>query len=227
MQNENFEFLKGTIRLLICSAVSDAHTVLLPIFSAVPLYDVSVLSSTQEAIRALAERRVHLCLLDCSEERLVILKKFRYISFVGICNNEASSIGFKYAQERVQDMITFADLNKFETEQRLHNHALRNIVNPYYGDKIGLLNVATDILIEKRPENITRWALEMQKTERHMRNIFANLKCQVKLVHFIFTTYAQALAYYQTGKVPNKYKNIVEYFFSHRSRILDYIHRKV
>jgi len=220
-----FEFLQKTIRVLICHSDAKIQTAISTILLYTPFYEIIIKPNTVQAIREISEKRIHLCIIDCSLEKLTILKKYQYIPFIAIPKNESTITGYLFS--KAKDMINYEDIEKDDTSTKLFNYAILNLINPYRSVISDNVNLAIDLLFTKKPYNVTRWAIELGKTERQLRNILNPLNTTPKLLHFISTVYVKAMAYCNTNKLPKKYNNAIEYFYIHRSKFLEYIHRKL
>lgn len=245
--NEPYQFLFKTIRVLV---VEKKAAISQPIVAALklhPIYEVTVAKSNREAMAELSlPSRYHVCissfgLTDLQKDEFYLLKKFaRHVAFCMIADQATAGQGFIAA--RLGARAIFAANDKSARTTLLHlisRWALITTLNPCYMEHGGdTLSFATDILVERIPKSVTYWAAAMNMTDRELRFIWKkHMGANAKIILAIHRLLQRALDYYNSLAAghtttssqktalcsTDEYKHLHEYFFTHRTIILDYL----
>lgn len=201
-----FSFIDNTINLLLVD--DDPHTLelLKEIFSLIPLYSIYSADSSVSALAFLRSgKRFHVCILDLGladieNDDFYILKQYANHCSILILTGSTSPLkgatsvllGAKAVFEKG---VCFDSRSFLET---VNYYALINIVNHRYKESSGdTLNLATKVLIEKKPQSVTEWAELMRITDRQLRNLWhVSAGFSAKHILFLFILLSKAFSYY-------------------------------
>jgi hypothetical protein len=227
VQTTPYSFLNKTIRVLVSHPIEKVRLTIKKSLSEYPLYDIIEKLTAKESERVLLEKKVHVCFSDCSSEEISLLKNNKNTFFIAIDLGRSALDGFQFSHEGGWELIPIDYMVPEILQEKARYYGLLNIINPFYENDRRLINRSTRILFQKEPENVTEWAMKLEKTERYLRMIWEHMPVRPKTLHFIYKMYTGAFRFYDTGKLSKDYKVVSEYFFKKKPHILDYINRRV
>ncbi|MFP4163558.1 MAG: hypothetical protein ACLFQB_06795 [Chitinispirillaceae bacterium] len=240
-----FHFLDGTINLLFLDDQPLVLDLLEAIFEPVKLYSLHKAPTSKKALELLSsDTRIHACVMDLGvkdldDDEFTILKRFGSgVSFIVLTGSHCPSKGFDAYRLGAKAVVEKSGhLEGTALLKAVNKHALENILNPHFHEQSeDTSSISTKMLLQHSPETVTRWAQQLGITDRQLRKIWKNsIGFSAKTSLFTFNLFQQAFLFYenmlqQETEVPSfdlltistdQYRKIEEYFFLHRSSILN------
>lgn len=218
---EPFQFIKGTVKILICSTDKAVYKELIQTLSNNPLYEILLLKSIKDVVPALDSKRYHVGIIGSSEAEIDILKRNYKTFYLIIPTGTSFKAGYWCAKSGAKG---FYEGDVDEMVKLIWKTALMNILNPLYDSPIGYLAKSTDVIMSKDISSSTGLALELGISERHLWNIWNILSITPKKALMINGFYKDAYEFFEKGKFKaDLYKRQELFFRLHEKVLLKYI----
>jgi len=237
VESHPYSFLDGTIGILVVDDDKTVFEYIQRLLRPMKLYSLSYASSNYDAVNVLrSHKRFHLCiadlgLLDMEDDEFYIVRHYaQKCAAVIFTDSKSPAKGATCIQLGARAVYEKGD--SFDPEQFTHDirmYALLNMINyRYYDNCADTLGLATKILFEKKPKNVTEWADLMRISDRQLRRLWhTDESIGAKYTLFLFYLYTQAFEYYNkviqnsghflTPQDSSEYSKFANYFHSHRS----------
>ena len=244
-----YYFLNDSINLLLIDDDESILQYVTELVRAIPLYRIECASSARKAL-ALWEppKRYHACITDLGiddmkGDEFFILRQFgRQTAFIIFTGATSPIKGFTAGQLGARALMEKTNnVDQMTLLKTLNHYALLNVLNPsFLRSDDNTLSLSTDLLFRKSPQQVTEWALELGISDRELRHIWKrHLGANAKIILFIYHVYHRAFTYFESRlsdalsgqhihaaeEIEDKsgYTRMEEYYFLHRSTIMDYI----
>jgi CheY-like chemotaxis protein len=238
-----FYFLDNLINIVLVDDNPEYLSLMKSMVKPVSIYSINTAETAIQAENIITSpNRIHICVLDLGitdmdNDEFYLLKKYgKRSSFIIITGSTSPKRGFIAhslgAKAVIEKAVKFKNVDFIKTVNR---YALLNIINPKYRTNGDTLSVSTDILFEKSPQMVTKWAKYIGITDRSLRHIWKNnLGANAKIILSTFLIFKNAFDYYEKyfrGNISqdkelfhsSKYRHLEEFFHTHKSTITDFI----
>jgi CheY-like chemotaxis protein len=202
-----FSFIDSTLNLLIIDDDPHSKSLLAEILRPIALFTVHTAASTSEALTFLRSgKRFHLCIMDLGisdvmDDEFYILRQYAHICSIIIVTGSNSPVKgatcIKLGARAVFEKGTsFNFMQLFDSIA--YYTVITTIYTRFHENNHDTINIAVNVLFEKKPSSVTEWAGHLHITDRQLRNLwYTGSGFGAKYILYIFTLYSAAFIYYQ------------------------------
>jgi CheY-like chemotaxis protein len=202
-----FEFLSGTINLLVVEDEPFSLGPALEFLESIPLISYKVVNSSSAALSEFKSgNRYHLCITDLGisdvngDEFFLVRQFSKECSIIVLTGSKSPLKGAKCIQCGARAVIEKGiSFNLREYFSILKKCILLNIVDSRHNEfSNDALSPAVEVLFEKNPASVTEWADFLRISDRQLRNLWHNSSgFSAKHVLFLYGLYRNAFNYYE------------------------------
>ena len=201
-----FEFLSGTINLLVVEDEPYSLGSALEFLESIPLISYKVVNSSSAALSEFKSgNRYHVCITDLGisdvngDEFFLVRQFSKMCSIIVLTGSKSPLKGAKCIQCGARAVIEKGtSFNLREYFNILKKCILLNIVDSRYNEFCNdVLSPAVEVLFEKNPASVTEWADCLRISDRQLRNLWHNSGFSAKHVLFLYGLYRNAFNYYE------------------------------
>lgn len=238
-----YYYLDNLINILLIDDNPEYLSLMKNMVKPIPIFSIQTAESALQAEKIITSpNRIHLCVLDLGikdidNDEFYLLKKYGLRScFIIITGSTSPKKGFKAhslgAKAVIEKAVKFKNVDFVKT---INRYALLNIINPKYAPNDDTLSVSTDVLFEKSPKMVSKWAKHIGITDRSLRHIWKNnLGANAKIILSTYLIFNSAFDYFEKYLEGNilqekvllqsaNYRHLEEFFHTHKSTITDFI----
>lgn len=199
-----FDFLDGTIRVLMVDDQPELLESFLLLAEDLPLLNATGATSAREAWAQIeGPCPPHVCIYDLglndiSGDEFFLMKHFgSSIAFIVATGRESTQTAFACARRGAFDFVAKPLLyTRFDFWERIHAAFLANVFNLLGYQTVRPVISAARILVTNQPQSVTEWASLAGVTETYLRRIWSeHFGSSPKLAHFVRTLYGHAFEY--------------------------------
>lgn len=215
--HERFNFLNGSINILIVDDDELALDYIKDLLSPIKLYSLHIGHNGANALKCLRSGiRFHVCILDLGiydveHDEYYILKQYAnhcsVLVLTGSKSPEKGAQSILYGAKAVFEKGI--NLDPLKLTQTINRYALLNLVHSRYDERGGdTLSLSVKILFEKNPSSVTEWADYLRITDRQLRNLWhQGAGFGAKHVLFLHNLFSAAFNHYMCEIFPNNCTN--------------------
>lgn len=202
-----YQFLSGTINLLIVEDEPLSLGPALEFLESIPLISFKVVNSSSAALCEFKSgKRYHLCITDLGisdvngDEFFLVRQFSNNCSIIVLTGSKSPLKGAQCIQCGARAVIEKGiSFNIREYFDILRKGILLNVIDCHYSElRSDVLSPAVEILLEKNPSSVTEWADHLRISDRQLRNLWHNGSgYSAKHILFLYNLYRNAFDYYE------------------------------
>lgn len=229
MQGKYFQFLDGSIRILIADDEPAILDIVKGVFIDYPIYEITKAGSAAEAVHEIKRNRIHLCLMDLGlkdieKDEYFLLRNYSdQVPVVVFSSQQDLKKGAESIKHGAKAVLTKDDLKDFTGFLQVINPIILRHLFERNGTE--MFSGCLQKVAEANVYSVTQWAKLCDITEVYLRKICQqSIGLKPKEVLAVFNLFSTALSHCESCIDAHKVEQNPEKYREEYVRMEEYYH---